>query len=102
MRGLILTPSIKIFPLPDFIEIYPTHFSGSSCGKGLSGKPSSTLAFEKRFNRFLSMNEGDFVRTITTDLAEKPAGMMITIAKKSRPGLNPNLSCNLQKIYAWV
>lgn len=71
----------KILPLPDFVEIYPAHFSGSACGKGLSGKPSSTLAFEKRFNRFLSMDEEDFVRTITTDLAEKPADMMNTIAK---------------------
>jgi hydroxyacylglutathione hydrolase len=71
----------KIFPLPDFIEIYPAHFSGSACGKGLSGKPSSTLAFEKRFNHFLSMDEGDFVQTITTDLTEKPAEMMNTVAK---------------------
>lgn len=71
----------KILPLPDFVEIYPAHFSGSACGKGLSGKPSSTLAFEKRFNRFLSMSEREFVQTITSDLAEKPAEMIKTIER---------------------
>jgi hydroxyacylglutathione hydrolase len=71
----------KILPLPDFIEIYPAHFSGSVCGKGLSGKASSTLTFEKRFNRFLNMTEEEFVKTITADLAQKPAEMLETIAK---------------------
>src|SRR5262249_1552208 len=38
----------KLLALPDEVEVYPGHFSGSSCGVGMSGKPSSTLAFEKR------------------------------------------------------
>ena len=40
----------KLMTLPDDIEIYPGHFSGSLCGAGMSGKPSSTIAFEKRWN----------------------------------------------------
>src|SRR5207247_10206007 len=39
----------KLLTLPDDLEIYPGHFSGSVCGAGLSGKPTSTLAFEKRW-----------------------------------------------------
>ena len=34
----------KLLTLPDEIEVYPGHFSGSLCGAGLSGKPSSTIA----------------------------------------------------------
>ena len=36
----------KLVTLPDDLEIYPAHFAGSSCGAGMSGKPSSTIAFE--------------------------------------------------------
>ena len=71
----------KILSLPDFLEIYPAHFSGSVCGKGLSGKASSTLTFEKRFNRFLTMPEDEFVSAIATVLDPKPATMLETIAR---------------------
>jgi hydroxyacylglutathione hydrolase len=37
------------------VEIYLGHFSGSLCGTGLSGKPTSTIAVEKRWNPMLSM-----------------------------------------------
>ena len=80
-RTLYDSVQTKILSLPDFIEIYPAHFSGSVCGKGLSGKASSTLTFEKRFNRFLNMTEEEFVKSITADIAPKPAEMLETIAK---------------------
>ncbi len=38
----------KLLTLPDELEIYPGHQAGSACGAGLSGKPSSTIGFEKR------------------------------------------------------
>ena len=44
----------KLLSLPDEIEIFPGHQAGSACGVGLSGKPSSTLGFEKRWNPLLS------------------------------------------------
>ena len=41
----------KLFTLPDFVEVYPNHYGGSSCGGvNMSGKASSTIAFEKRHN----------------------------------------------------
>jgi glyoxylase-like metal-dependent hydrolase (beta-lactamase superfamily II) len=36
--------------LPDHLEVFPAHFGGAACGKGLSGKPGSTIGFERRFN----------------------------------------------------
>jgi hydroxyacylglutathione hydrolase len=33
----------------------PGHFAGSVCGVGMSGKPSSTIAFEKRWNPLLEV-----------------------------------------------
>lgn len=71
----------KVLPLPEFVEIYPTHFAGSACGKGISGKPASTLAFEKRFNPLLSLNEAEFVAAITKDIPPKPQQMMEIIRR---------------------
>jgi len=77
----------KILTLPDFVEIYPTHFSGSVCGKGMSGKASSTIAFEKRFNPLLSLSEDEFVATISKDVGPKPQHMMnIILRNQGRAG----------------
>ena len=41
----------KLLTLPDDIEVYPGHFSGSVCGAGLSGKPMSTIGFHHLIQR---------------------------------------------------
>jgi glyoxylase-like metal-dependent hydrolase (beta-lactamase superfamily II) len=64
----------RLLTLPDDLEIYPGHFSGSLCGTGLSGKPSSTVAFEKRWNRMLSTDREAFI-TALGDVPAKPANM---------------------------
>jgi glyoxylase-like metal-dependent hydrolase (beta-lactamase superfamily II) len=64
----------KLLTLSEDIEICPAHFAGSACGAGMSGKPSSTIAFEKRHNRFLSYSKDDFVAALA-DVPAKPAGM---------------------------
>jgi glyoxylase-like metal-dependent hydrolase (beta-lactamase superfamily II) len=64
----------KLLTLPDDLEIYPGHFSGSLCGAGLSGKPSSTLAFERRWNPMLSQDRDAFIASLA-DVPAKPAEM---------------------------
>ena len=64
----------RLLTLPDDVEVYPGHFSGSACGAGMSGKPSSTIGFERRFNPMLSMSQGAFVDALT-DVPPKPAEM---------------------------
>jgi hydroxyacylglutathione hydrolase len=64
----------QLLTLPDDIEIYPGHFSGSVCGTGLSGKPTSTLAFERRWNPMLSMDRDAFVDALST-VPRKPEEM---------------------------
>jgi len=64
----------KLLGLPDDLEVYPGHFSGSVCGAGMSGKPSSTIAFERRWNPLLSKSREDFVDAVS-DVPSKPATM---------------------------
>lgn len=64
----------KLLVLPDDTEIYPGHFSGSSCGTGMSGKPSSTIGYEKRWNSMLSLGRDAFIETLS-NVPPKPPEM---------------------------
>jgi hypothetical protein len=55
------------------VEVLPGAFSGSVCGRGLSGKPSSTIGFEKRFNVAFRIDDQDaFVRAMLADIPPPP------------------------------
>jgi hydroxyacylglutathione hydrolase len=43
----------RLESLPDGLEIHPGHGAGSMCGSGLSGRPMSTLGFERVANPYL-------------------------------------------------
>lgn len=64
----------KLAGLPDDLEIYPAHFAGSACGVGMSGKPSSTLGFERRWNPLLKAERAAFVEMLI-EVPPKPAEM---------------------------
>jgi glyoxylase-like metal-dependent hydrolase (beta-lactamase superfamily II) len=66
----------KLLALPDALEVYPAHFAGSACGAGMSGKPASTIAFEKRWNALLGLDEAAFVDQVGERVPPKPEGMI--------------------------
>jgi glyoxylase-like metal-dependent hydrolase (beta-lactamase superfamily II) len=66
----------KLLSLPDETEIFPGHQAGSVCGAGISGKPSSTIGFEKRFNPALRLTDkSEFIKLVTGDIPPRPAEM---------------------------
>ena len=65
----------KLLTLPQGLEIFPGHQAGSACGAGLSGKPSSTVGFEKRWNPFLRMDRDTFVHELSAIATPRPAEM---------------------------
>lgn len=70
----------KLLNLPHDLEIFPGHQAGSPCGAGISGKPSSTIGFEKRWNPLLSMDRDAFIRELTATIPARPANIEQIIA----------------------
>jgi len=49
----------RLKQFPDYLEVLPGAYAGSVCGRALSGKPVSTIGFERRFNRAFQINAVD-------------------------------------------
>lgn len=63
----------KLLKLPEWTEIYPGHFAGSACGKGMSGKMISTIGREKIKNQALTMTKAEFIKYVTSNQPDMPA-----------------------------
>ena len=75
MAGQLHDSLQKLLPLSLDLEIYPGHQAGSACGVGLSGKPASTLGFEKRFNPMLTLPREAFVDALVAEIQAPTDGM---------------------------
>ena len=63
----------RLMTLPDHLALYPAHYSGSVCGRGLSANPASTIGFERRHNRALQFaTEDAFARALLADIPSAP------------------------------
>jgi hydroxyacylglutathione hydrolase len=64
----------RLLLLDDIIEVYPGHFGGSACGGvNMSGKPTSTIGFERRWNLALQQHAPEeFVRFVMKTLRSQP------------------------------
>jgi glyoxylase-like metal-dependent hydrolase (beta-lactamase superfamily II) len=74
--------------LPDHVVLYPAHYSGSVCGRGLSATPVSTVGFERRHNTALQHgSEEAFVEALLRDIPPAPADQAAIVAanRSGRP-----------------
>ena len=63
----------KLKSLPEYLEVLPGAYSGSVCGRSLSGKAMSTIGFERRFNKAFQIDDEDeFVRYMTQNIPMPP------------------------------
>lgn len=63
----------KLKTLPDFCEVLPTHGAGSLCGKAIGAKRSSTIGYEKRYNKVFKMElEEEFIASLINDMPPVP------------------------------
>jgi glyoxylase-like metal-dependent hydrolase (beta-lactamase superfamily II) len=72
-RMLYRSLTERLLSLPDHLLLYPSHYSGSVCGRGLSANPASTIGFERRYNPMLLHGSEDaFVEALVTDIPSAP------------------------------
>ena len=77
----------RLLELPDHVVVYPSHFGGSVCGRGLSSNPFSSIGFERRHNRALAhVDEESFVRALVQNAPPPPADQAAIVAA-NRGGL---------------
>lgn len=70
--------------LPDYLEVLPGAYAGSVCGRSLSGKPASTIGFEKRHNKAFAIDDEEaFVRLMLADVPAPPTEAAAIRARNS-------------------
>jgi hydroxyacylglutathione hydrolase len=87
-RALYRSLTERLLALPDHVVLYPAHYSGSVCGRGLSANPISTIGFERRHNRALQFDSEDaFVEALVRDIPPAPEQQQAIIAanRSGRP-----------------
>ena len=84
-RRLYRSLGERLLTLPDHLLLYPSHYSGSVCGRGLSSNPASTVGFERRHNRALAYDSEDaFVATLLKDIPPAPPRQAEIVAANRR------------------
>ncbi len=72
-RELYRSLNERLLTLPDHLTLFPAHYAGSVCGRGLSANPISTIGFERRHNPALQFGSEDaFVDALTKDMPPVP------------------------------
>jgi glyoxylase-like metal-dependent hydrolase (beta-lactamase superfamily II) len=87
-RALYRSLTDKLLALPGHLVLYPSHYSGSVCGRGLSATPVSTIGFERRHNPALQFrSEDEFVQALTKDIPPVPEQQAAIVAanRSGRP-----------------
>jgi glyoxylase-like metal-dependent hydrolase (beta-lactamase superfamily II) len=63
----------RLLELPDHVVLYPSHYGGSVCGRGLSGNPISSIGFERAHNPLLALTDPDaFADALLSDMPRRP------------------------------
>jgi len=71
----------KLLALPDHVVVYPSHFGGSVCGRGLSGNPVSSIGFERAHNPMLGFDDADaFAQALVAEMPPRPDGQERIVA----------------------
>ena len=87
-RTLYRSLTERLLTLPDHLVLYPSHYSGSICGRGLSANPISTIGFERRLNPALQHDSEDaFVQALLHDAPPAPERQAAIVAanRSGRP-----------------
>lgn len=75
----------RLLELGDEVLVYPSHYGGSVCGRGLSGHPFSTIGYERRHNAALAHEDREaFARELLRDLPPPPSAQAEIVERNRR------------------
>ncbi len=74
----------RLLRLPDWVAVFPGHFEGP-CGKGMCGRPSTTIGFERLFNPLARLEKGPFIAHLVETVPARP--LNITAIESTNRGL---------------
>jgi glyoxylase-like metal-dependent hydrolase (beta-lactamase superfamily II) len=64
----------RLLELPDHVVVFPGHYGGSVCGRGLSGNPVSSIGFERAHNPMLAHRDpAAFATALLAEMPPRPA-----------------------------
>jgi hydroxyacylglutathione hydrolase len=91
-RALYRSLTERLLALPDHLAVYPAHYSGSVCGRGLSANPISTVGYERRHHRALGFDsEEAFVAALLDEMPPVPERQAeIVAANRAGRPLSPS------------
>jgi glyoxylase-like metal-dependent hydrolase (beta-lactamase superfamily II)/rhodanese-related sulfurtransferase len=64
----------RLLRLPDWVAVFPGHFEGP-CGKGMCGRPSTTIGFERLYNPLARLGRQEFVKRLGQGQPPRPLNM---------------------------
>src|SRR4051794_32068334 len=71
----------RLLELPDHVVLFPSHYAGSVCGRGLSGNPISSIGFERAHNPLLAVTDADeFAAALLAEMPPPPAEQQRIVA----------------------
>jgi hydroxyacylglutathione hydrolase len=65
----------RLLRLPDWVAVFPGHFEGP-CGKGMCGRPSTTIGFERLYNPLARLERDAFVAELQLGVPARPLNMV--------------------------
>ena len=71
----------RLLALPNHVVLYPSHYGGSVCGRGLSGNPISSIGFERLHNPLLALADPHaFAEALLSDMPPRPVEQEAIVA----------------------
>ncbi len=74
----------RLLRLPDWVAVFPGHFEGP-CGKGMCGRPSTTIGFERLYNPLARLDREPFLASLVSSVPARP--LNITAIEATNRGL---------------
>ncbi|MGH2443817.1 MAG: MBL fold metallo-hydrolase [Chloroflexota bacterium] len=65
----------RLLRLPDWVAVFPGHFEGP-CGKGMCGRPNTTIGFERLYNPLARLEREPFISVLTESVPARPLNMV--------------------------